>query len=352
MRGDIWPLPEGDGIVNMFDFAVFADNWLIGAPWPPEKVTNPNPSHDQNDVSIATDVSWTADANATSYDVYFGTSFGSVDQASDPCVLPGRGNQSAITYDPGILNYETDYWWRIDARNSVATIRGDVWKFTTQLEPELSESIIGWWEFEGDANDSSGYGNDGTLEGDATTISDPDRGLVLSLDGSGDYVDVGDADSLDFGIADSFTIVARINTNQSQCLIVNKRYCTSGGTWQEGYSLSLYQSKLYFGIEDISNNSLSIHGSTIVGDGQWHHIAAVRDATTDKLHLYLNGNSDVTPVTDITTASLNTAQPFTIGSFNRSSGDQLYFNGSIDDVRIYNKALSAQEIQQLYQAGL
>ncbi len=50
-------------------------------------------------------------------------------------------------------------------------------------------SLVGWWEFDGDATDSSGNGNDGTLGGDANFVDDDERELVLKVDGDGDYVD-------------------------------------------------------------------------------------------------------------------------------------------------------------------
>ena len=58
-------------------------------------------------------------------------------------------------------------------------------------------NLLGRWNFDdGTANDSSGYGHNGTLVGNATIIDDAERGKVLALDGTGDYVDLGNG-SLD-----------------------------------------------------------------------------------------------------------------------------------------------------------
>jgi hypothetical protein len=94
------------------------------APVLPGKATNLSPAHLASNVGVNADLSWTADAGATSHDVYFGTN-----------LLPGvgefKGNQAGTTYDPGTLNGNTTYYWRIDEKNAGGTTTGDVWSFTT-----------------------------------------------------------------------------------------------------------------------------------------------------------------------------------------------------------------------------
>jgi len=87
----------------------------------PEQATNPSPADSATDVAIDADLSWTADANATSHDVYFGTS------------SPGtsQGNQTATTFDTGTMDNDTTYYWRIDEINGEGTTTGTVWSFTT-----------------------------------------------------------------------------------------------------------------------------------------------------------------------------------------------------------------------------
>ncbi|MHC4738140.1 MAG: CBM96 family carbohydrate-binding protein [Planctomycetota bacterium] len=94
-------------------------------PTPPEKAANPSPAHQQTDVSINADLSWTAGERADSHDVYFGIT------------SPGdfQGNQTDTTFDPGTLNNDTTYYWRIDEVNTAGTTTGDVWSFTTIVEP-------------------------------------------------------------------------------------------------------------------------------------------------------------------------------------------------------------------------
>jgi len=88
---------------------------------PPGQASNPNPANSATDVSVTTDLSWTAGSDATSHDVYFGTA------------SPGtfQGNQTGTTFDPGTLANDTTYYWRIDEKNAIGTTTGVVWSFVT-----------------------------------------------------------------------------------------------------------------------------------------------------------------------------------------------------------------------------
>jgi len=98
---------------------------------PPNTPSNPNPSDGATSVSITKDLSWTGGdpdtGDTVTYDVYFGTS------SSPPQVVTG---QSGTTYDPGIMNYNTDYYWKIVAwDNHGASTTGSIWDFTTMAPP-------------------------------------------------------------------------------------------------------------------------------------------------------------------------------------------------------------------------
>jgi len=110
-----------DGFVNFTDFAIFADNWRR----PPGQASNPHPYNRATGVDLTADLSWTAGANATSHDVYFGTS------SSPPFIR----NQTAKTFDPGTMTISTTYYWRIDEVNAWGKTTGTLWYFTTTTGP-------------------------------------------------------------------------------------------------------------------------------------------------------------------------------------------------------------------------
>ncbi len=92
---------------------------------------NPNPADGAVGVSTTADLSWSAGKDAISHNVYFGTDYNNVNDATDPNVLPGRGNQTATTFDPDTMVYTTTYYWRIDEVNEADPNiwTGWVWSF-------------------------------------------------------------------------------------------------------------------------------------------------------------------------------------------------------------------------------
>ncbi len=107
---------------------------------------NPDPADGELDVYREADLSWTAGGFAGSHDVYFGTVFDDINDASrvdSRDVLVSRG-QTAVTYDPGRLEFDQTYYWRIDEVNATpdATIfKGAVWSFTTEPLAYAIENI-------------------------------------------------------------------------------------------------------------------------------------------------------------------------------------------------------------------
>jgi|Deesub1362A_J573_1020465.scaffolds.fasta_scaffold01023_9 PKD repeat protein len=92
---------------------------------PPNAPSNPSPADGETNVSITTDLSWQCsdpDGDALTYDVYFGTS------STPPKVA---SNITSTTYDPGTLQYNTTYYWRIVAWDSNSSTSSPVWSFTT-----------------------------------------------------------------------------------------------------------------------------------------------------------------------------------------------------------------------------
>jgi len=95
---------------------------------PPNTPNSPNPADNATDISVDVDLSWSGgdpDSDTVTYDMYFGT-------VSPP---PKKtGNQSGTTYDPGTMNHDTEYYWKIVAWDSNgATASGLLWNFTTKV---------------------------------------------------------------------------------------------------------------------------------------------------------------------------------------------------------------------------
>ena len=102
---------------------------------PVAKVTNPQPADKAMNINVFQDLGWTAAPDATSYVVYLGTSLplGTAER---------RGEQTGTTFDAE-LQYNTDYYWRIDSKGNGHLTTGDVWSFTTAQAPTTGSIVAG-----------------------------------------------------------------------------------------------------------------------------------------------------------------------------------------------------------------
>jgi len=92
---------------------------------PPRKAYYPNPADGAKFIDPNADLSWTAGFGAKLHTVYFGDNFDDVNNAT------GGVPQGAKTYNPGPLELEKVYYWRVDEFDAITTHTGDVWSFTT-----------------------------------------------------------------------------------------------------------------------------------------------------------------------------------------------------------------------------
>jgi hypothetical protein len=201
--------------------------------------------------------------------------------------------------------------------------------------------LVGWWRFdEGSgtvAGDSSGNGNNGTIYG-ATWV--PGKyGDALNFDGTDDYVEIPNSASLDPSI---FTITAWIDISAYSpylCPIVDRTTYSGGySLWVGGTGYNTGKLELTGGFGNQATSSL-----ITVPLNQWVFVAAVWNGSTTTF--YMNTTSETrTGYSFQDIGSLTTR----IGNERWAFGGQ-FFNGVIDEVHIYNRALSANEIQQSFQ---
>ncbi|MDE0000413.1 MAG: hypothetical protein OXQ89_21930 [Rhodospirillaceae bacterium] len=98
-------------------------------PRPPKaKPSTPKPAHGATGIAVNAILEWSTASGATSYQVHFGT-----DSTPDGDEL--QGDQTETSFDPGTLQYDTIYYWRVDSKNEIGTLTGDVWKFRTRTIP-------------------------------------------------------------------------------------------------------------------------------------------------------------------------------------------------------------------------
>jgi hypothetical protein len=232
---------------------------------------------------------------------------------------------------------------------------------------------IGWWKFddnvtsEGDTvYDSSGNGNNGTLYGDDGS---GDNGTGMDCNVSGQRNTACDFDGTDDYIDSSYAPVFSSTDNFSVSLWF--KYSTTGlvglfsafadtGTEDElinfatdsGTDCTLNYFKL--AVRDTDSTSADfVCGDSEYADGNWHHAVGVYDRTNTTMYLYIDG---VQINSSSITANSNGAKDFTgyplyVGAVNNKGTAGFFFDGQIDDVRIYNYALTQQQINDIYNFG-
>ncbi|MDP7198071.1 MAG: Ig-like domain-containing protein [Candidatus Woesearchaeota archaeon] len=191
--------------------------------------------------------------------------------------------------------------------------------------------------------DLSRYGNNGTLEGNAQyNCTSPRYGCSTKFDGDNDAIDVGNDKSLDLGT--SFTLSAWVyvfSHDPDYSFLITK---DAGSAASGSYDLGFKNSKPYIAISDggwaeyVADAPLPLN--------TWQHIVGVRDSGNN-LHIYVDS------VLNKTFAGVKTPQTITTPVVIGVRDDNAYdYDGLIDEVRIWNRSLSEDEVTFMYESNL
>jgi len=193
--------------------------------------------------------------------------------------------------------------------------------------------------------DWSGNNNDGTMETSMTSSDwvDGQVGKALDFDGADDYINVGNGSSLTLGTTD-FTLEAWVKTSDFS---TEKRTIIYKRNGDKFYWLYFISGKLKFHLRSSSGVETLAYASTDITDDTWHHVVAVRDYGNN-LYIYVDGELDSSPTID-DVEDIGSNGDLVIGA---TCVGLLNFDGLIDEVRVYNRALSATEAEILYRKGL
>lgn len=195
----------------------------------------------------------------------------------------------------------------------------------------LPTDYVSYWKFEGNADDENGV-NNGAFMNTASIVDDVERGQVVSFTEYGDYVNIPGSPSTN--ITQDITIsmwVKRYNLI-GHVSYFNMRYTTNQG-------IMIYNNPiLAFGN---SSSVTSFYADSSLQEDTWHHIVGRRNG--EVLNLFMNGVKQAN-TKNISGPTYFAYNPYI--SLGKWSGYQL--NGSIDDVMIFNRALSDAEIGAIY----
>lgn len=225
-----------------------------------------------------------------------------------------------------------------------------------QVCTNAPSGIVAWWPGDGNTQDIIG-GNNGTLNGGAT-FQTGKVDQAFSFGGNNGFVSAAQNGAIQFG-GNDFTIECWIKTAMSggtgegAYMIMTLGDAAGlnwpGIRWQLFVSGGTFQAAFSTGSANVSDVGLT-STTTGVDDQTWKHVAVTRQG--DLWSLYLNGNLEVYTTHSGTVPSAGT-DVFRIGRNSQggppANPGQL-FNGLVDEVSVYNRALSAAEIQGIFQA--
>jgi len=317
----------------------------------PVTAYNPNPRDGAKLVATDADLSWAAGVGGISHDVYFGTDQTAVANGTGGTF---KGKQSTATYDPGTLAKDTTYYWRIDEYDAAGTkYTGSVWHFRTMPDIPISDpTLVGWWKFDEGAGtfiiDWSGYNNNGSIRGNPQWVDGHDGG-ALKFDGNGDYVEIAYSPKL--GLND-FTVSAWVNI-ATEPGVFGVHGTRVGGEYTFDFKVQATNVHGDIGTGsawiDTALDIESTHTGTTGQGGDlqvntWYMITYVIDNTNHQVRLYLDGDLKRTISISGTALLMTAGESMRIGHTGYGSE---WMNGMIDDVRLYNVALTQAQIRKV-----
>ncbi|SEW26616.1 Por secretion system C-terminal sorting domain-containing protein [Chryseobacterium wanjuense] len=354
---------------NATESSVYTSNVSVTTPpipSAPTKAVNPIPANNNTNVELSSGnllLKWTGSPNTTTYTVYFGT---------DPLNLNNIATvpySATPSYQLSSLNTTTNYYWRIDASNSLGSVTGDVWTFRA-----LTPSLVGNWPFAeapsagAQIADVSSYANNGTLDvaydnANVRVAGKENNALDLATSPNNMYIaSIPHQNQISFD-NQSFTVsywmkapTSMIPSSSSTSLYVLckgsfTKNTTTGATGKR-FNVEIKGGQLRYAIDDDVTKKEITSPIANYFTGNWVHVVIQRDVVAHKMRIYTNGalstEGDETAVTGIGEAS-----DLIIGNigeleFLSTANAPAPYKGAFDELKMFNYALSATEIYALY----
>ena len=241
-------------------------------------------------------------------------------------VAIGTNTQSGGRFSESIVD-EAKIYSRALSEGEILYLAG----FRAPVDPG-TDGLVAHYAFENDTTDSSGNGLDGTIIGDAT-FAEGVKGMALNLDGD-DYVDCGGID--EFSFVDAMTLSTWVNIRS-----VTTAWMAIAAKGENAWRLAVSNetTTLEYAFSGGTRGWQAATTATELAFDEWYHVAATYDATVGAT-VYING---VVDASNPDTGGIDVNQfPLLIGDNPEATGR--LFDGMLDEIMIYNRALSQEEI--------
>ncbi|MBD8489520.1 T9SS type A sorting domain-containing protein [Echinicola sp. CAU 1574] len=287
---------------------------------------------------------WTGSENTDFYLLYKG---------NNPENLELIDSLTTNEYQLTDLMSDQTYFWKVDAGNELGLTEGAVWSFTTR--PYIARGLVGAWLMDHEEGtlvaDSSTFIHDGEIN-ELNDFSWAEGKVNNALDFNNaenpSHVFVPHADQLYFD-EHSFAISMWLKSSNptSQSYLIHKgtfsANATTGGTGQ-WYGIEIKDGNLRFAVDDNEDKTELSTTADPIFSGEWTHLVAIRDRQEGVLKVYINGEK-VNETNDRTKNSIGQLEPIILGN---SNGFGTPFRGYIDEVKLFNKRLTDQEVLELF----
>jgi hypothetical protein len=230
--------------------------------------------------------------------------------------------------------------------DTIKKISNDFWTSNVSSSPLLT-GLISYWKLDessGNAVDAAGGGNNGTT----TSVTYSATGKIntaYGFNGTTSYVDMGNTANLSLTTAGSLCAWVYTNDTARTGVIVSKG---NPGSDINGYTFGFIYGGLYW---ELANATTAISGSIPISGNifknKWYFVVLTWNGTY--VNMYLNGTLVNGPISQTVTPVSN-VYPFRIGARGDYSGSSLW-SGTIDEVSVYNRALTSTEVTNLYNSG-
>ncbi|MDP2924836.1 MAG: LamG domain-containing protein [Nanoarchaeota archaeon] len=212
------------------------------------------------------------------------------------------------------------------------------------------EGLVAEYKFEGNADDTSGNGNNGIVNG--ARLTSGKSGLGYIFNGKNDYIEVPNSNSLmltsEFSI--SFWIYRMQDSTNNWERIISKSNTSDYDYWVQ-FTKTDNGKKIEVGIKKEDRKYIYLIGNSSITLNTWTHITVIKNTTG--FEIYINGTRDAAGISSLEIPPFSS----TMGNAKTSSDKNFYigkltsnynFNGTIDEVRIWNRALTSEEIKNEY----
>lgn len=297
---------------------------------------DPQPVNGEADVSLTPTLNWAYNSNnnAIFFELY-------LDTVSPPANSMGQiyGNNYSVTMP---LKGNTTYYWKVKGFVENEIYESTIWNFRTKNEIIPTLGLTAYYPFNGNANDLSGNGLNGTVfDASLTDSRFGEFGKAYFFDGIGSYIHVNNNTLLNPASGITISAWFCLFSNSNSGSIVSKGSENSTGMYGLKFNAQTQTIDIRLILSDNSQINLSIYNSWQIS--RWYNVTGTFDRSY--LNVYLDGNP-----------SGSLYYPGALGSnfedlYIGKNQEGQYFYGKLDDIRVYERALNETEIQQLYHEG-